>query len=83
MLQLTLSPQEPGGKFESEEKIKDNQCDIIRLFVAHGAQLSAKDISGATAKDLANDNDFFEGVDLISECEGRRADDITNHTPIC
>ena len=44
--------------------------DLIRLLVAHGASLSAPDNTGATAKDLANDNDFYECVDLIKELEG-------------
>ena len=63
-------PQEPGSKFDSEDMIKENQLDLIRLLVAHGASLSASDNTGATAKDLANDNDFYECVDLIKELEG-------------
>ena len=70
----TLPPpprlQEPGGKFESEEHIKDNQCDIIKVLVAHGANLSGTDEAGLSAKDLAHDQDFFEAVDLLEELEG-------------
>ena len=62
--------QEPGGRFESEEHIKDNQCDIIKVLVAHGASLSATDEAGLSTKDLAHDQDFFEAVDLLEELEG-------------
>ena len=74
MVPLPPSPpprlQEPGDKFESEEHIKDNQCDIIKVLVAHGASLSAADEAGLSAKDLAHDQDFFEAVDLLEELEG-------------
>ena len=63
-------PQEPGAKFDSEDHIKDNQCDIVKVLVAHGASLSSRDSSGSSAKDLANDHDFFEAVDLLEELEG-------------
>ena len=62
--------QEPGGKFDSEEHVKENQCDIIKVLVAHGAHLAACDETGSSAKDLANDNDFYEAVDLLQELEG-------------
>lgn len=36
----------PREGFESEEAIQNNQMDIVRLLVAHGANLNAVDNNG-------------------------------------
>ncbi len=63
--------QEPGAKFPTEERIQENQMDIVRLLVSHGADLDATDKSGASARDLALECDFYECVDLLEELHGQ------------
>ena len=41
-------PQVPGEKYDSEARIQDNQMDIVRLLVAHGADLNITDDSGTS-----------------------------------
>lgn len=39
-------PQVPGEKHASEELIHENQMNIVRLLVSHGANLNAVDNEG-------------------------------------
>lgn len=60
----------PGEKHQSEATIGDNQMDIVRLLVAHSADLDIVDDSGATPRDLALQIDFYDCADLIDELKG-------------
>ena len=62
--------QEPGAKFQTEAKIRENQMDLVRLLTSHGGDLNATENTGATPRDLSQQCDFYECADLIDELKG-------------
>jgi ankyrin repeat protein len=47
------------------EAAKMNHLDMVRLLLDHGADITAKDVTGRTALDWANENSNSDMVRLI------------------